>query len=77
VAWDVCQCAAADKLAPGTEGGVTRLLPEDEPMSIYDASVEYAKRGTATGDSGREGVWVGFFARLGRRRGRGCWGSSS
>jgi aconitate hydratase len=25
---------------------VTRLLPEDAPMSIYDASVEYAKRGT-------------------------------
>jgi aconitate hydratase len=35
-----------NKLAPGTEGGVTRLLPEDIPMSIYDASVEYAKRGT-------------------------------
>ena len=34
-----------NKLAPGTEGGVTRLLPEDLPMSIYDASVEYAKRG--------------------------------
>ena len=36
-----------NKLAPGTEGGVTRLLPEDLPMSIYDASVEYVKRGTA------------------------------
>ncbi|NYF49711.1 aconitate hydratase [Tunturiibacter gelidoferens] len=35
-----------NKLAPGTEGGVTRLLPEDVPMSIYDASVEYAKRET-------------------------------
>jgi aconitate hydratase len=35
-----------NKLAPGTEGGVTRLLPEDIPMSIFDASVEYAKRGT-------------------------------
>ena len=34
-----------NKLAPGTEGGVTRLLPEGEGMSIYDASVEYAKRG--------------------------------
>ena len=33
-----------NKLAPGTEGGVTRLFPEDLPMSIYDASVEYAKR---------------------------------
>jgi aconitate hydratase len=36
-------------LAPGTEGGVTRLLPEGEPMSIYDASVEYAKRGVPLG----------------------------
>jgi aconitate hydratase len=35
-----------NKLAPGTEGGVTRLLPESEQMSIFDASVEYAKRGT-------------------------------
>jgi aconitate hydratase len=33
-----------NKLAPGTEGGVTRLFPDDLPMSIYDASVEYAKR---------------------------------
>jgi aconitate hydratase len=33
-----------NKLAPGTEGGVTRLLPEGEPMSIFDASVEYAER---------------------------------
>jgi aconitate hydratase len=35
-----------NKLAPGTEGGVTRLLPEGDDISIYDASVEYAKRGT-------------------------------
>ncbi len=35
-----------NKLAPGTEGGVTRLLPEGAGMSIYDASVEYGKRGT-------------------------------
>src|SRR5271156_5615106 len=28
-----------NKLAPGTEGGVTRLLPEGEQMSIFDASV--------------------------------------
>ncbi len=35
-----------NKLAPGTEGGVTRLLPEGEPMSIFDASVKYAERGT-------------------------------
>jgi aconitate hydratase len=34
-----------NKLAPGTEGGVTRLLPEGEPLSIFDASVVYAERG--------------------------------
>jgi aconitate hydratase len=34
-----------NKLAPGTEGGVTRLLPEGEEMSIFDASVQYAERG--------------------------------
>jgi aconitate hydratase len=36
-----------NKLAPGTEGGITRLLLEGpqhgRQMSIYDASVEYAK----------------------------------
>jgi aconitate hydratase len=34
-----------NKLAPGTEGGVTRLLPEGKEVSIFEASVEYAKRG--------------------------------
>jgi aconitate hydratase len=34
-----------NKLVPSTEGGVTRLLPEGGEMSIFDASVEYAKRG--------------------------------
>jgi hypothetical protein len=32
-----------NQLAPGTEGGVTRHLPSGEQMSIYDASVRYAK----------------------------------
>jgi aconitate hydratase len=35
-----------NKLAPGTEGGITRLLPESEQMSIFDASVKYAERKT-------------------------------
>ena len=30
-------------LAPGTEGGVTRHLPDGEPMSIFDAAVQYEK----------------------------------
>jgi aconitate hydratase len=38
-----------NRLAPGTEGGVTRLLPEGTEMSIYDASVLYAERGTPLG----------------------------
>jgi aconitate hydratase len=29
-------------LAPGTEGGVTRHLPDGQVMSIYDAAVKYA-----------------------------------
>ena len=33
-------------LAPGTEGGVTRHLPDGEEMSIYDAAMKYAERGT-------------------------------
>jgi aconitate hydratase len=32
-------------LAPGTEGGVTRHLPGDEPISIFDASEQYRAEG--------------------------------
>ena len=34
-----------NKLAPGTEGGVTRHLPSGEGMSIYDASMKYQSDG--------------------------------
>jgi aconitase A len=34
-----------NQLAPGTEGGLTRHLPDGEVMSIYDASVKYAEEG--------------------------------
>jgi aconitate hydratase len=34
-----------NQLAPGTEGGWTVLLPSDEVMTIYDASVAYRRRG--------------------------------
>jgi aconitate hydratase len=34
-----------NQLAPGTEGGVTRHLPDGEGMSIFDASVKYKKEG--------------------------------
>ncbi len=30
-----------NKVAPGTEGGVTNYLPTDEVMPIYDASMKY------------------------------------
>jgi len=33
-------------LAPGTEGGVTRHLPSDEKMSIFEAAERYAATGT-------------------------------
>jgi len=32
-------------LAPGTEGGWTRILPEGKETSIYEASLSYRKRG--------------------------------
>ena len=35
-----------NQLAPGTEGGVTRYLPTDEIMSIYDAAMKYKESGT-------------------------------
>jgi len=34
-----------NQLAPGTEGGWTTLLPTDEVMTIYDASVKYRDAG--------------------------------
>ena len=34
-----------NQLAPGTEGGVTRYLPTNEVMSIYDASMKYQSDG--------------------------------
>src|SRR5262249_55507569 len=36
-----------NKLAPGTEGGVTRHLPDGETMSIFDASEKYRAEGVA------------------------------
>lgn len=34
-----------NQLAPGTEGGVTRHLPDGEQMSIYEASMKYQNEG--------------------------------
>ncbi len=34
-----------NEMAPGTEGGFTKLYPEEKVVPIYDAVVEYKKRG--------------------------------
>jgi aconitate hydratase len=34
-----------NQVAPGTEGGVTRFLPDGDVMSIYDASIKYSQQG--------------------------------
>lgn len=35
-----------NQMAPGTEGGVTKYLPTDEVMPIYDAAMKYQEQGT-------------------------------
>jgi aconitate hydratase len=35
-----------NEMAPGTEGGFTKLYPEEKVMSVYGAVEEYKKRGT-------------------------------
>ena len=54
-----------NQLAPGTEGGVTRHLPDGEEMSIYDAAMKYADEGVPLVVLGRQGVRLGLVARLG------------
>jgi aconitate hydratase len=34
-----------NEMAPGTEGGFTTLQPDGKIMSVYDATIEYKKRG--------------------------------
>jgi aconitate hydratase len=34
-----------NEMAPGTEGGFTTLQPDGKVMSVYDAAIEYKKRG--------------------------------
>lgn len=36
-----------NQLAPGTEGGVTRHLPDGEQMSVYDAAMKYKEEGVS------------------------------
>ena len=35
-----------NEMVPGTEGGFTKLYPEEKIMPVYDAVVQYKKRGT-------------------------------
>ena len=35
-----------NEMAPGTEGGFTKLYPENKVMPVYEAVMEYKKRGT-------------------------------
>ena len=37
-----------NKMVPGVEGGMTRLLPSGEQLSIYDAAMHYLQAGTPT-----------------------------
>ena len=35
-----------NEMVPGTEGGFTKIYPEEKILPVYDAVVEYKKRGT-------------------------------
>ena len=35
-----------NEMAPGTEGGFTKIYPEEKILPVFDAVVEYKKRGT-------------------------------
>ena len=58
-------------LAPGTEGGVTRHLPDGELMSIYDAAMKYQAEKRAAGGPGRQRIRHRQQPRLGRQ-GHAC-----
>ena len=34
-----------NEIAPGTEGGFTKIYPEEKAVSVYEAAMEYKKRG--------------------------------
>ncbi len=50
-----------NEIAPGTEGGVTRLMPAGKPMSVYDAAMAYQGKGVPL----VEGIRHRFIPRLG------------
>ena len=54
-----------NQMVPGIEGGVTKYLPGDEVMPIYDAAMRYQQAGVPLHHSGGQGVRLRFVARLG------------
>ena len=67
-----------NEMVPGTEGGFTKLYPEGKVMPVYDAVVEYKKRGTRSSCNRRKRIWNRFIKRLGCKRNKiirnkGCY----
>ena len=56
-----------NQLAPGTEGGVTRHLPDGQLMTIYDAAMKYQGGRRAAGGAGRRRIRHRQQPRLGRQ----------
>ena len=63
-----------NQLAPGTEGGWTRLQPEDELLTIFDAAMRYEAAGIPSSCSQGRSTAQARLA-TGRRRAHGCSGS--
>ena len=54
-----------NKLAPGTEGGYSRILPDGPVTSIFEASEAYQRTGHPPDHPGRQGIRLRLLARLG------------
>ena len=57
-----------NEMAPGTEGGFTKLYPEEKVMPVYNAVEEYKKRGTRFSCYRWQRIWNRFIKRLGCKR---------
>ena len=56
-----------NEMAPGTEGGFTKLYPEEKVMPIYEAVVEYKKEELTCCDRWQR-IWNRLLKRLGSKR---------
>ena len=61
-----------NQLAPGTEGGVTRFMPDGDEMTIYEAAMKYAEDEHAAGGARGQGVRLRAPRATGRPRARRC-----